>query len=163
MKKLIKRISSMAVAVVMATSMVTSAGATSTSKYSWSVYKSSAPGMPSNISYYTNINRTYQNLFGATMNYFTSRCTSYSAGEDENGNSAYVRYWVYITDKDGNICAGTGSKYHYQKSTSSSEGTKSSITTSFKYGTTATVRYVVERNTSVAVSASMSGTYYFST
>lgn len=158
--KLFKKIAAMGAAVVMAVSMMSvGASAASSPDYSWSIGSYTAPGMPSNTPAYTQVSRKYENTFGATMYYFTSKCTSYSSGEDSNGRTAYVRYWCYVTKLDGTVTGGTSSKYHYQVSSS---GTKSNINTAFKYGTYAYVKYVVNKNSDENIVASMSGIYNFS-
>lgn len=155
----------MAVAVVMATSMVTSASAaisvpSKTSTFSWTLTTSTPPRMPSGTQAYTTFTKTYENNCGTALSYFTSICTSFSSVENEDGNIAYATYRCKIVDLDGNKLSITSWKNHRQKSNPST-GTKTKLGTTFKYGRYAVLEYKIKQPSDDYLTANMGGTYKF--
>lgn len=158
MNRIIKRAISLVTTLIMVSSIAVNASAVTSPSYSWSLTSKTSPGAPTNANRMS-ISETRTNEYNGTIHYFTSDCKSFSSNENNNGETARVRYWTYIVDVDNKtVIGGMAAKYHMKSGSS----TKTNLNVDFKYGMYAHVEYRLDEPASGAVLASMSGTYQFS-
>ncbi len=155
MKKLTKRLAAIGAAMVMAVSMMSVGANAYQVSEGWYLNYASAPGMPSS-SYHYRINRVYQPVSSTnTFSVFNENCSRFSSGVSSNGVHAKVRYWTYVTDRNGKVIgSGFGSNYHeVQNSTYLNHY----LDTKVDFNHRLVVRY--ELMNDYCVSCEMSGTY----
>ena len=164
--KLVKKITAAVTAMAMAVGMM-SVGASADTAYTgsmqWDLSFSVYPGMPSYITihdYYT----TDYLIFTSTYNRFHSICSYYSSGVDYQGKQAYAEYNCVSYKTDKTLKDYTLEKYHYGVSSNQNTGTTSAFVdnTSIVYGNYAKAFYSLKEDNNAQISATITGTLYFS-
>lgn len=105
--KLIKKITAAVTAMAMAASMM-SIGA---SAFSWTLYNNPQAG-----AYGIKHSTTTDVPSTQTMTHFYDRCKVFQQNTNSNGVEAYVQYWAYCKDNNGNFihsCTSSSSPFEY--------------------------------------------------